>query len=228
MLIMDSSRSMLAEDVAPTRIDAARAAAERFLDRVPERLQVGLIGFSTAPHTVVEPTDEHDDVRLALAALQADGGTATGDALAVALERLGEIRGRDGRRAPAAVVLLSDGKATDGIDPVQVAREARRQGVPISTVALGTEEGTVELGPFQPRISVPPDPETMRAIARESGGRAFEVEDADELDRVYESLGSRVGSRNERREVTAAFAGAGLLLLLAAAATGARWRARLP
>jgi len=86
----------------------------------------------------------------------------------------------------------------------------------------------VEVSPFQPRIRVPPDPATMRMIARESGGRAFEVEDADELDRVYESLGSRVGSKKEKREMTASFAGVGLLLLLAAAGTGLRWRGRLP
>jgi Ca-activated chloride channel family protein len=225
-LVTDASRSMLATDVEPSRLLAAQRAAERFLDRVPDRLQVGLVGFSTAPHTVLEPTTQHERVRAALLGLAADGGTATGDALAVALERLAEQRGAGGRRAPAAIVLLSDGKATAGEDPVAVARRAAAARVPIYTVALGTPDGVVPGGPFGDR-PVPPDPEAMRAIAAASRGQAFEVDAADELDRVYERLGSEVGTRPERREVTAGFAAAGLVLLGAAVATAVRWRARV-
>jgi Ca-activated chloride channel family protein len=227
VLVTDASRSMLATDVEPSRLLAAQRAAERFLDRVPDRLQVGLVGFSTAPHTVLEPTTRREQVRAALLALAADGGTATGDALAVALERLAEQRGADGRRAPAAIVLLSDGKATDGEDPVAVARRAGAARVPVYTVALGTPDGVVPGGPFGGYTSVPPDPEAMRAIAAASGGQSFEVDDAGELDRVYERLGSEVGTRPERREVTAGFAALGLALLGAAVATAVRWRGRI-
>ena len=227
MLIMDASRSMLADDVSPTRLEAARDAGLRFLDRVPDKLQVGVVGYSTAPHTILDPTTEHDTVRAALTSLQADGGTATGDAIEVALERLRAQR-QEGRTPPSAIILLSDGKTTSGTEPVAVARQAGQQKVPIYTVALGTPDGTVTGGPFQPRIAVPPDPETLRRIAAASGGRAYEVDDADELDRIYERLGSQVGSKPEKREITAAFAGAGLLLLLGAAGTGLRWRGRLP
>lgn len=229
VLVLDTSRSMLADDVDPTRLEAAKAAAERFLDRVPEELRVGLVAFSTGPHTVIDPTEEREEVRLTIQSLVADGGTATGDALRVAIDRIAQQEpNEEGRRPPAAIVLLSDGKSTDGEDPVAVAEDAGDREVPVYTVALGTPDGVVSGGPFQPPIAVPPDPETLREMARASGGQAYEVDDAAELDRVYERLGSQVGSEPEQREITSAFAGAGLLLLLGAVGTGTRWRGRLP
>jgi Ca-activated chloride channel family protein len=227
VLVIDGSRSMLSQDVQPTRIDAARRAALRFVDRVPARLQLGLIAYNTVPYLTEGPTLEHDRVRSAITTIQADGGTATGDALAEALKRLRQRRNADGDRAPAAIVLLSDGKSTDGQDPVSVARQAGRLHIPISTVALGTSEGMLPNGPFGIPMSVPPDPETLRQIADASGGRAFKVDQADELDQIYERLGSQLGTRRQEREVTAAFAGAGLLLLLGAAGLSTRWRARV-
>ncbi|MDP9378013.1 MAG: VWA domain-containing protein [Actinomycetota bacterium] len=228
MLITDASGSMEATDVAPTRLQAARAAGERFLDRVPESLMVGFVSYSTAPLTLVEPSLDRVPIRSALSALQAEGGTATGDALRAALDRLAARRGKDGRVAPAAVVLLSDGKTTSGSSPLTAARRAESLGIPVHTVALGTPNGVVFNGPFGSRIPVPPDPRSLRQIAELSGGRAFRVEDSDELDRVYESLGSRIGTREQRREVSSMFAGGGLVLLLAAVAAGLRWRPRLP
>jgi Ca-activated chloride channel homolog len=224
ILVTDVSRSMLAEDVEPSRLDAARAAARRFLDQVPDGAKIGAVAFSEEPHTQQPPTDDRDDIRSTIDALDADGGTATGDGLAAALAM---VDGRGEKRAPAAIVMLSDGEATTGRDPIEVAREARRLRVPVYTVALGTSEGVIQTpgGSFLP---VPPDPETMREIAEVSGGRAFEVEEADELDAVYEDLGSRVATEKEKREITALFAGGGIVLLLGAAAFGLRTTARLP
>jgi Ca-activated chloride channel family protein len=224
VLVTDTSGSMEATDVAPSRLRAAEAAAERFLDRVPDELQVGLVGYAEAAHTVLAPTQDHAEVRATLATLAANGGTATGDALASALHTLGE-RGEDA--PPAAVVLLSDGATTTGRDPVAVAREARAARVPVYTVALGTAAGTVQT-PDGQILSVPPDPEALREIARVSGGRAFAAADADALDAVYERLGSQIGTRKERREISAGFAAAGLLLLGGAVAASLRWRGRLP
>jgi Ca-activated chloride channel family protein len=195
---------------------------------VPERLQVGLVAFSTSPHTSIPPSTERDEIRYTLSVLGADGGTATGDAVLSALQRLEQVRGTNNRRAPSAIVLLSDGKATDGADPVEAARQAGRLEIPIYTVALGTPDGIVSGGPFSAPIAVPPDPETLREMARASGGRAYQVEDAAELDRVYQRLGSQVGVKQRKREVSASFAGAGLLLLLAGVGLGTRWRGRLP
>jgi Ca-activated chloride channel family protein len=222
VLVSDASGSMAARDVEPTRLGAARGAAERFLDEVPEELRVGLVGFSSAPHTVLRPTLDRETVRGTLNGLEADGGTATGDALAAALETLRPSR-PGAKRPPSAIVLLSDGAVTDGRDPVEIAREAGRLKIPIYTVSLGTDEGVVPGGPGG-LIPVPPDPETMREVAQASGGQAFTAEDADQLDGVYERLGSQIGTKPEQREVTAAFAGFGLVLLLVGAGLGVRWR----
>jgi Ca-activated chloride channel homolog len=224
VLVTDASRSMLATDVEPSRMDAARAAAEAFLDGVPEELRVGAVAFSTTPRSSVAPSHDREGVRAHLASLRADGGTATGDGLAEALRML-ESQGD--RRPPAAVVLLSDGETTTGRDPVEVARQARAAKVPIYTVALGTSRATIP-GSNGGLLPVPPDPETMAEIAEASGGESFDVEDADQLDAVYERLGSQIGTRPEEREITAGFAAGGMALLLAAAALSLRAGGRLP
>ncbi|HWK29167.1 MAG TPA: VWA domain-containing protein [Solirubrobacter sp.] len=223
MLVTDTSGSMEATDVSPSRLAAAQAAATRFLKRVPKSLQTGLVAYADAPYTVLRPTQDRAQVETTVQSLAASGGTATGDALASALQALGT---RDKKSPPAAIVLLSDGASQTGRDPAEVAREARTAGVPIYTVALGTDAGTVSQGGQV--LNVPPDPEALAQIAQLSGGRAFRAEDSDALDAVYETLGSRIGTRKEKREISAGFAAAGLLLLGGAAFTSLRWRGRLP
>jgi Ca-activated chloride channel homolog len=224
VLVTDVSRSMLADDVDPSRLEASRAAAQRFLEEVPDEARVGAVAFSTDPHTIEPPTDDHGEIEDLVDSLSADGGTAAGDALAVAL---GLVDGPAEHRPPAAILLLSDGETTTGRDPIPVARRAGRMGIPIHTVALGTRTAVITT-PDGTLIPVPPDPEAMRRIAELSGGRAFEVTDADELGGLYEELGSRVATEEEQREITAAFAAGGIVLLLAAAAFGTRATARLP
>jgi Ca-activated chloride channel homolog len=224
ILVTDVSRSMLADDVDPSRLEAARAAAQRFLEEVPDEALVGVVAFSTDPHTVEEPTDDHEEIKSLVDGLSADGGTAAGDALAAALEM---VDGSEEDRPPAAILMLSDGKTTTGRDPIPVAHRARRLHVPIHTVALGSR-GAVITTPDGSLLPVPPDPRTMRRIAEISGGRAFEVDDADELGGLYRDLGSRVATKTEKREITVAFAAGGILLLAAAAGLGVRATARLP
>jgi Ca-activated chloride channel family protein len=228
MLVTDTSGSMAATDVAPTRLDAVRGAVRNFLDDVPDELLVGFQSYASGTRASIAPTARRADVRAALDALAAQGGTATGDTLATALDQLEARRGRDGRRAPAAIVLLSDGATTEGSDPLEAAARARTLGIPIYTVALGTAGGVVTDERSGRTIPVPPDPATLREIASRSGGDAFEVDDADSLDKVYERLGSRIGTRKERREVSSAFAGGSFVLLLGGLLGGVRWRARLP
>ena len=223
MLVTDTSGSMNAGDVSPTRLAAAQNAASRFLDRVPKSLQTGLVAYADGPTTVVRPTQDHEEVKTTLNALTADGGTATGDALDAALTALGK---RDSKSPPAAIVLLSDGASKTGQDPAEVARQAKALGVPIYTVALGTADGVVQQGGQV--LSVAPDPEALAEVARISGGRAFAAEDSDALEQVYETLGSRIGTKKEKKEISAGFAAAGLLLLGGAAFTSLRWRGRLP
>jgi len=223
MLVTDTSGSMNATDVSPSRLAAAQQAATRFLDKVPKSLQTGLVAYADGPTTVVRPTQDHEQIKTTLNALQADGGTATGDALDAALTALGA---RDKKSPPAAIVLLSDGASKTGQDPATVAQKAKSLGVPIYTVALGTPSGTLQLG--GQTIDVAPDPEALAQVAQLSGGRAFTAEDSDALDEVYETLGSRIGTKKEKKEISAGFAAVGLLLLGGAAFTSLRWRGRLP
>ena len=227
VLVTDESASMSATDVDPSRLEAARSAAKSFLGRVPDTLLVGFVGFSTQTNAVVEPTLDRTPVKAALDALRPDGATATGDALGAALDRLAARRGKDGRRAPAAVILLSDGKRTQGSDPLAAAQRAKQLGIPVSTVALGTAGGVV-YGPQGQPIAVPPDPATLQEISRITGGTFTEAADAGQLDSVYKKLGSKIGTKRVKREVSSSFAAAGLLLLLGGLGTGLRWRGRLP
>jgi Ca-activated chloride channel family protein len=222
MLVTDTSGSMNATDVSPNRLTAAKQAGERYLERVPDQLQVGLVAFADSAHTVLRPTQDRTTVASTLDGLQAEGGTATGDALTSALQAL--ETGKD--KPPSAIVLLSDGASKSGQDPAAVAQQARAANVPIYTVALGTAGGVIET--MGQTLSVPPDPEALQQVAEISGGRAFTAEDSGALDEVYETLGSRIGTKQEKREVSAGFAAFGLLALAGAAFTSLRWRGRLP
>jgi Ca-activated chloride channel homolog len=223
VLATDRSGSMRATDVAPTRWAAVTNAAERFLHRVPARVKVGAVAFNGRPAVLAAPTTDRAPVREAIRNTEAKGGTATGEGLATALEL---IRRGAGKRPPAAIVLISDGESTKGRDPVDVAREAGRLGIPVYTVALGTPGGSV-VGADGTRHQAPPDPETMRAIADASGGESFAVEDADRLATVYERLGSQVATERKPREITAAFAGGALLFISGAALLSLHWFRRL-
>jgi len=245
LLVVDVSGSMDADDVDPTRLDAARAAAGRFLDRLPDRFQVGLVTFSSDAQTLVQPTTDRQAVRLALETLQANGGTAMGDGLARALDSIEALRragggeqpgaapppgaARDG--PPAVTLLLSDGANSAGGDPLDQAERARDLGVPVYTIALGTRDGVLRtpdpFGGVNTR-PVPPDERTLARVAETSGGRAFLAPTSRNLAAVYDSLGSRIGYRIERQEVTVAFAVAALVLLGAAGLLRARSTARLP
>jgi Ca-activated chloride channel family protein len=224
VLVTDVSRSMLATDVEPSRVDAARGAAEAFVDSVPDELRVGAVAFSTTPNSIVPPSYDRERVRAHLENLRADGGTATGDGLAQALRLLDS---EEGRRPPAAIVLLSDGKTTTGRDPVEVARDARAARVPIYTVSLGTSGATIPDGAGG-ALPVPPDPSTMAEIAAASDGESFDVAESGQLDSIYERLGSQIATRPEQREITAGFAAGGMALLLTAAALSLRAAGRLP
>jgi Ca-activated chloride channel homolog len=231
VLVTDISGSMQATDVEPSRIVAARRAARDLLDDAPAGLRIGAVTFNHAVQAVSPPRTDRSGVRELVDGLHPSGGTATGKALASAVSLLDNQARRPKDRAPGAVILLSDGASTHGRDPLPVAREAGRLRIPVYTVALGTDAGTIEVerpdGTSVTR-SVPPDRDTMRRIATLSGARTFAAGATDELTTVYERLGSRVATRDEKREISAAFAGGAVLLLLAGGALSLRWFGRLP
>jgi Ca-activated chloride channel family protein len=226
MLVTDHSGSMAATDVRPTRLAAAERAADTFIDRLPAKVLVGAVAFSDSPDAVQAPQANHAAAREIIDGQNADGATATGDALELALQLL---RGANKKHPPSAIVLLSDGAANAGVDVSTVAREAARDKIPISTVALGTPNGVLQTpNPFQPAVAVPPDPQLMQQIAELSGGRSFNAQTADQLSSIYKRLADKLGTVTRKREVTVAFAIGGLVFLLLAAATSTRWSARLP
>lgn len=226
VLVTDDSGSMAATDVQPTRLDAAKAAANTFIGQVPGSVRLGAVGFASSPDTVQQPVANHASVRALIDSQQAGGGTDTGDALQLALQL---VHGSSSKHPPAAIVLLSDGAANAGPDPVGVARQAARAHIPIYTVALGTPNGTLNNpDPLGTPLPVPPDPQLMQQIAQVSGARAFNAQSSDELSSIYKSLGSQLGRVSRKHEITVAFAIGGVLLLLMAGAGSARWSGRLP
>jgi Ca-activated chloride channel homolog len=224
MLVMDHSGSMAADDVQPTREAAAIKAANTFVDQLPSSARVGAIGFSNSPDAVQAPVPNHAAARAIIDAQSANGGTDTGDALQLALQLL---HGSQPKHLPSAIVLLSDGAANLGPSPVSVAQQAKAEHIPIFTVAVGTPDGVLT-DPFGNPVPVPPDPQLMAQIAQVSGGRAFNAHTADELSSIYKSLGTKLGSVSRKREITAVFAIAGVVLLVGAAAGSARWWGRMP
>lgn len=231
VLALDVSRSMKAEDVEPTRLEAAQEAAKAFAKDVPEKFQIGVVSFATRAVVGLPPTEDRRLVDSALEALTPGEGTAIGDAVALSTRVGREQRTSDGTAPPRSVLLISDGARDGGaVDPQEAARQAKRMNVPVYTVSLGTPNGVVEetlTGGLRQIIRVPPSPETLQQIAQLSGGEFFSATDADGLKRVYEELGSRLGSRDESREVGDYFAGGAAALLLAGGALAALWFRRV-
>ena len=229
MLANDTSGSMAATDVSPTRLAAAEKAANQFMDKVPGSVRVGLLEFNTTVALLQSPTTDHALVSSALAQLRVTGGTAIGDALRTALHTLATVPREGGKRAPGAILLLSDGASDVGSDPITAAQQAASAHIPIYTVELGTPNGTVKerRGNQTVTVAVPPNPAQLAEIARVSHGQAFTATDAKGLDTIYQRLGAELGHKKVKHEITSSFAGGGLVLLLLGGAASLAWFGRL-
>ena len=227
VIALDTSISMEAEDVSPDRISAAREGAAAFVTGLPDAFNVGLVSFSGSAAVVVPATQDHAAVVAAVRTLQLGPSTAIGEAVFASLEAVRAVPGEPGQDPPPArIVLLSDGTNTVGREPSVAARAAREAGVPVSTIAYGTQEGFVEVqGEL---IPVPVDEPALERLAEETGGTAFRAQSGEELAAVYEDIGSQVGTTTERREVTAGVTGVALGLGFLAAVASLAWGARLP
>ncbi|RMH79508.1 MAG: VWA domain-containing protein [Actinomyces sp.] len=252
VLTIDTSLSMGATDVDPSRIEAAKAAALAFLDDAPPSVQVGLVSFDGTPVVRVTPTDDRRAVADAIESLRLGEGTATGEAIIASLDALrtvgavaepsadgtapdgpadGTAPGDD--KPPAVIVLLSDGTPTMG-RPVDVAVAAARQaGVPVSTVAFGTPDGTVvipdpDIPGREVTVPVPIDEPTLEHIADETGGEFFTASSSEELAAVYDDIGTTIGVETVLRDRTDWFVGAALVAALLTAVGSLAWFERLP
>lgn len=245
VLSMDVSGSMRATDVAPSRLEAAQAAALTFIDGLPDKFPVGLVTFSQEAEVLAQPSRDRRVVRESIGLLTASGPTAMGDSIVEALRlaasrpseagSAGRPRARNrpsDREQLNAVLLLSDGANTSGVtQPMEAAERARARGIPVFTIALGTPAGVVEIpDDFGGRrlVRVPPDYDTLRNIARVTHGEYFYAPSEDELRRIYDEIGSRIGFEREHQELTVAFAAAALVLAAGAGVTAFAWGNRFP
>jgi Ca-activated chloride channel family protein len=240
ILAFDVSSSMKAKDVAPTRIAAAKKAARTFVAQQPSSIRIGVVAFSDAGYVVQPPTRQKQDVEDAINRLTPAGGTALGRGI---LTSLGAVTGKPitldpealqaGEAQPnvkfvgsAAVVLLSDGDNTAQLDPVAMASVASQAGVRIFPIGLGSAEGAVvDVDGYQ--VATALNTEVLRGVAKQSGGTYFSAQDAAALQRVYDRIDLKLQVSGRTTEITAIFAGVGLLLFLVAAGLSMRWYGRV-
>lgn len=228
MLALDVSLSMEATDVKPDRITAARAAATAFLDDVPPEFNVGLVTFAGSAKIRVAPTTDREQVANAIASAQLADGTAIGDAIDASLDALADVPpAPDGAPVPAAIVLLSDGTTTMGTPNASATQRAVEEGVPVSTIAFGTPNGTVRL-PNGQSVSVPVDAPSLESIANESGGNFYEASTQNQLTDVYSKIGSSIGYDEEQSSLTQWFVAASFVTLVVASGLALAWSNRLP
>ena len=226
VMVLDISLSMQATDVKPSRLEAAKEAALGFVKDLPAQYNISVVSLSGNPSVRLPPTTDRVQAQQAIRSLKLQESTAVGESIYTALSALQLApKGTDSTPAPGAIVLLSDGQNTAGRSPAQAASEAKKQTVPIYTIAYGTENGYVDLDGR--REKVPPDKTLLSSISAATGGQTYTAENLDQLDRVYNNIRSEVGQTPVNKETTALWAGYGLafavVAALAAVSLGARW-----
>jgi Ca-activated chloride channel family protein len=236
IIAIDTSLSMEANDVDPTRLIGAQEAAHTFVDELPPKLNLGVVGFAGSASVLVPPTQERLGAHLAIDGLKLAESTAIGEAIFTSLDaiRNSPIVGEDGEPAPAAIVVLSDGETTAGRSDASAISAAQLAGIPISTIAFGTRDGVIIYDdPTTPqveqlRVEVPVGEDNLRKIAEQTGGAFFQAASIVELEEVYNNIGSDIGSELVDREITDWFLGLGLVVLMASAIASLTWFQRLP
>jgi Ca-activated chloride channel family protein len=227
MVALDVSLSMMSDDVAPTRIEAAQQAAKEFVQQLPEQFNVGLVSFAKSANVVVSPSKDHAQVISAIDGLQLAEATATGEAVFTCLDAIAGVPSDGAEGAPPArIVLLSDGYRTFGRSIEDAAAAASAANVPVSTIAFGTDDGTVNINGSNQRVPV--DRQALEQLAESTQGFFYEAATAEALKQVYQDMGSSIGYKTVAKEIGRTFLGLGLLFALAAAGLSLLWTSRLP
>lgn len=250
VLAIDVSGSMRADDLNPSRIEAAKEAAKTFVEKQPRAVRIGVVSFSESAAIVQAPTKDRTAALAAINRLAPQSRTAIGSGISTSLDVIFEesdaprapsstdILGGDvqnvtpapvprGTYIPAAIVLLSDGQSNTGPAPLDVAETASEHGVRIYTVGMGFPEGTVlKMQGYSMRVRL--DEETLKNIAEKTDGSYFKADNEADLQRIYENLGTRLVFKAEQAEITAPFTAAAAVFLLAGVALSLLWFNRLP
>ena len=237
VLAIDTSLSMQATDVTPSRVDAAKASAMEFLKTVPDGVAVGVVGFDSRARQLIAPTTNLAAVQRTIEKAKLGQGTAIGEAVFLALDSIETAADQlqtaggvatEGADPAGTIVLLSDGETTDGRPNDEAAAAAKEAGIAVNTIAFGTNGGFVEDPMTGEKVNVPVNEQALAQVARSTGGQALRAETADELASIYERLGRSVVVEVQRDEVTDWFAAIAVLLLAAAATGSLVWFGRLP
>ena len=239
MLALDVSSSMAADDVEPTRMDAAKLVAKDLVDRRPGSAKIGVVAFGESGLLVQSPIDDDEALHATIDRLAPDSGTSLGRGILTALNVVSPESGFSsgepalvdgaprGAFAPAIIVLLTDGENTDPPDPIEVAQMAIERGVRVYTVGLGSEDGTtIEIDGFNlfTQLNEP----VLQEIALLTEGVYFRIEDIDDLSSVYDQLETEFVVESREVEVTSAFGGVSALLLLVGGTLSLFWFGRMP
>jgi Ca-activated chloride channel homolog len=229
VMAVDVSLSMQATDIEPDRFRAMQTAAKEFVNVLPERINLGLVSFAGTATTLVPPTTDRAQVEGAIDNLDLAESTAIGEAVFTSLTAIENFQSSldagDAEDVPARIVLLSDGFNTVGRENTQAIDAARAAGIPVSTIAFGTDYGTLDLD--GETVPVPVDRESLEQLAEQTGGSYSEAASAAELEQVYADLGSQIGYTTEPQDISPWFVRAGVVLAMLGVVLSLFWTNRL-
>lgn len=246
ILTFDVSGSMSADDLKPSRMEAAKAAASQFVENQPQGVSIGVVAFSDGGITVQAPTNKHDDTLATISRLVPRRGTSLANGILVALNTIAtdagdppilKTSGVSGNQEPvttpqgwypsAVIVLLSDGENNEEPDPMMAADLAADLGVRIYTVGIGSTAGsTITIDGFTIHSQL--DEGTLRAVSDDSGGKYYNATNEEELYRIYNDLQPKLTIKSEEMEITSIFAAVGMLALVIGGALSLMWFGRVP
>jgi Ca-activated chloride channel family protein len=228
VMAIDTSLSMQADDVRPTRLDGAKEAAIGFIGDLPDNLNLGLISFNGVATIRVQPSTNHEAAVAAVESLELGPATAIGEAIFASLAAIDSVVSEDGVTPPARIVLMSDGETTVGRADQDAIEAAQQAGIAVSTIAFGTEDGIIVIPEEDFPIGVPVNREKLETIADSTGGQFFAASSTAELSAVYEDIGSQVSFETIKDEISTSFIAITLIALTLSSLMSLLWFARLP